>query len=269
TELILGLPGEGYRSFLDGVERILVERGNPVIYPLLLLNNTEFSRPEVRRQHGLRTRWMPYQGFRDDAMAEVVYAHDLLSPDEWLRALCIRLTISVFHNALLKKVLSGAHTHAGIPFTTLCEWLWDHISTRGIRSAGVLQALFENYAESWKEYRAYDAELVEGVIGREGIRDHLHYQAILRVVLDDEATSRALVQEMSDVVAARLVEEGIPLPGAWTTWIAEQHAIVRKIARRMVDPDEGGFDTFLLAIYHGSVDTLGSGEAEAELRPVA
>lgn len=256
TELILGLPGEGYQSFIDGVERILIEGGNPVIYPLLLLNSTEFSLPEVRREHGLRTRWMPYQGFQEDAMAEVVCAHDQLSPDEWLRALCVRLVISVFYNALLKRVLTEVHSHYAIPFTTMCEWLWDHISTHGIRADALLHSLFENYAESWKDYHAYDPALVERVIGRGGIPDHVHYQAILRVVLGHRTTARALVQEMSDVVSVGLTDTGVALPGIWMDWVNEQHGIIEQIAKRAFHPDEGGFDTFVLAIYHGSVDTL-------------
>src|SRR5205807_1649339 len=39
TELIWGMPGETYESFLDGIVRVISADGTPIIHPLMLLNN--------------------------------------------------------------------------------------------------------------------------------------------------------------------------------------------------------------------------------------
>ena len=57
TELIIGLPGETYDSFVDGVCSLLDAGQHDGLncYPCMALRNSELSRPEYRAMHGLRT----------------------------------------------------------------------------------------------------------------------------------------------------------------------------------------------------------------------
>jgi radical SAM superfamily enzyme YgiQ (UPF0313 family) len=268
TELLLGMPGESYDSFMEGVERVIESGGHPVIYPLLLLNNTDYARPEVRERFSLRTRLMPYQMFSDYAQVEVVVGHSRLSYEEWLRALSLRLIISVFNHGVLKHVLSKIHETHGIPFVRMCECIHGYVSGGRLRSEPRVEPLFRNYVESWGDYRRYDAELIRGILGRRFIEDHVHYQAIMKVILAGGASSDAFVEEVSRFVAAELCGEGFASGDALRGWIAEQQAIVRAMAR-IAKNDAGvagadirpelfgtAFDTFVLGIYHGSIDTL-------------
>ena len=105
TELLIGMPGETYESFVDGVDRVLATGGRPVIYTLLLLNNTHYAKPEIRKAHGLRSKLMPFHSLDMSIRAETSVGHDRLSYDEWLLCVGMMIALTVFMPLYAQVVL--------------------------------------------------------------------------------------------------------------------------------------------------------------------
>ena len=72
TDLIWGLPGETPASFRAGVEEVLIAGGCPKIYPLLLLNNTEYTKDRFKSDYLLEARRLPCQPGMEERDAHVV-----------------------------------------------------------------------------------------------------------------------------------------------------------------------------------------------------
>lgn len=292
TELLLGMPGESYDSFMKGVENILQSGGHPVIYPLLLLNNTEYARPEIREQFAIKSQLMPYQMFNEHAQVEIVTSHSELSYAEWLRALSISLIMTVFNHGILKFVILKIHDQYNISYIELFECIYDCLMNDSLLHAAKVNQIFRNYIESWKDFRQFDAKLIQNIMGSEFIEDNVHYQAILKVILADDFPIDDFIEELSKKIVKKLVSSDAEKSSLLSSWIKTQQLIVQALAyivkytfssenptgsnnicsfeiflpfkasnisaELSVRTEFFGsrFDTFVLGIYHGSVDTL-------------
>ncbi|MDO9398588.1 MAG: radical SAM protein, partial [Herbiconiux sp.] len=83
TDLIWGLPGESLGTHLAGIERVLQAGGCPVVWPLLLLNNTEYASDTFGAQHPLIVERRPGDVSNPDLVADVVLGHPDLTEAEW------------------------------------------------------------------------------------------------------------------------------------------------------------------------------------------
>jgi hypothetical protein len=77
VELIVGLPGETYESFVAGIDRVLDagQHDSLSIYLCMLLENTEMNRPEHRKEHGIesvRMRALLYHGTPEPGVPEEI-----------------------------------------------------------------------------------------------------------------------------------------------------------------------------------------------------
>lgn len=183
TEVIWGLPGETVESFLSGLEYVIDSGGFPVMYPLLLLNNTEYTKESFRQDHAVRTRYLPYEITNPEMQAEFVIEHARMTEAEWLDIMEFRLTMAMFHAGLLRGLLRVVSRVTGRRVVDLCAVLNKFVQS--IPPTSVLGRLLENHRKIWTEADAFDRDLVTGITGTGIIPDHVHYQAIMRHILTD------------------------------------------------------------------------------------
>ncbi|MFJ6687008.1 radical SAM protein [Streptomyces werraensis] len=183
TELIWGMPGESLDTFLSGLEYVISSGGHPVVYPLLLLNNTEYTTETFRVDHSVRTRYLPYQVTNPEMRAEFVVEHALMPEQDWVRGLEFRLSLALFHGCLLRGLLRAVSHRTGRRVVDLCMILTDCL---GAVDPGTMPgAIIANHRDILLEPASFDADLVNGIVGTGGIPEHLHYQALVRLLVAD------------------------------------------------------------------------------------
>lgn len=116
SELILGLPGETYKSFCEGVNS-LIENGQHYainIYPCELLPNSEMGQPAYREKYKIGSTIVPFRlihsnkGDNKDDITEYskyVTSTYSMSENEWCKGLLFASCIQALHNlGLLRAV---------------------------------------------------------------------------------------------------------------------------------------------------------------------
>ncbi|MFJ5306822.1 radical SAM protein [Streptomyces sp. NPDC088350] len=204
TDLIWGLPGETYDSYLNGIEEVLSAGGSPVIYPLLLLNNTEYSRESFKDEHALRTRWMPGDITNPELVADVVVAHEAMTPEEWVNGMEFRVAMTLFQKILLRCALRVIHATTGVRMVELCTRLRSFLLDDC--PDPFLRAVARNIAVAYRDPAAVDMPLLKTVIGDQiVVPEEVHFQAMLcRAVSTERATAdllNAAVDHLCDWLA--------------------------------------------------------------------
>ncbi len=134
SEIILGLPGETYDTFVDGVCNLIKsgQHGSINIYPCLVLPNAELNDADHRVEHGIRTIRMPLQAAHSTASTEeiseycdVIIETKTMALEDWRRSYMFGWTIQCFHSMGLTQFiaiyLNAAH---GISYRLFYEeWL--------------------------------------------------------------------------------------------------------------------------------------------------
>ncbi|MGW3041116.1 radical SAM protein [Kitasatospora sp. NPDC001159] len=207
TDLIWGLPGETYDSYLAGVEEVLTAGGSPVIYPLLLLNNTEYSRESFQDKHKLTTRRMPADVTNPELVAEVVVAHDDMTAQEWVRGMAFRVSMTLFQKILLRCALRVVHATTGVRMVELCEQLWSFLLEDC--ADPFLRAVARNVAVAHREPADLDMALLRTVIGdRIVVPEEVHFQALLCRAVGTERATKDLLTAAIDWLCDRLAASG-------------------------------------------------------------
>ncbi|GAA1225943.1 hypothetical protein GCM10009665_15530 [Kitasatospora nipponensis] len=215
TDLIWGLPGESAASFRDGIEEVLQAGGSPVVYPLLLLNNTDFSHARFRTEQGLVTRRMPADVSNPELVADVVVGHAKMTERDWLDGLELRLSLCLFQKVLLRCTLRYLHRTSGVRMVDLLEGLRTLLFAEpadepaagvgggaGAGAGARVRRLARNYADAWREPETIDWELLRTANREQGVPEELHYQAILRhLVASPQALRRYLTQTVRELRA--------------------------------------------------------------------
>lgn len=231
TELLLGMPGEGYRSFLNGIEQVLGAGGTPIIYPLLLLNNTEYNDPAFRERHGIRSRLMPFQTLDISVQVDTLIGHDRLTFEEWLKGIGLMIGVPIFYFALLKFVMERLRAAHGLGYGEMLDAVLDYCMAGRVKSNPGFQELFLNYIDTWRSPENYDGELLESFAGGKisGQFGPPHFQVIMRVLVNDPAAAKELAQELSEVLAGlaakKLNRE------EFRCWVAYQELIVEAVTQ--------------------------------------
>lgn len=135
TELILGLPGETYDSFADGVDRVLRagQHYGLHVYPCMALPNSELSEPSYREQHGIRTVRGPLlqQHATPDPiateMADIVIETKTMPLVDWKRAFLFAWAIQTFHClGLTTEIAIAAFERTGLSYRAFYEKLLEY-----------------------------------------------------------------------------------------------------------------------------------------------
>jgi radical SAM superfamily enzyme YgiQ (UPF0313 family) len=208
TDLIWGLPGETPASFRTGVEEVLTAGGCPKIYPLLLLNNTEYTKDRFRSDYLLKARRLPCQPGMDELEADVVVSHSAMNHGEWLDGLMLSMSLCLFQKALLRCTLRLLAHHCGVRMVDLLQRLVGYLDT----ACGdpEIVALARNYTKSWANPADFDHSGVKREIGPMVIREELHYQAILARMVRDPGYLRDLAADAVDYMTAGLGDASVP-----------------------------------------------------------
>ena len=131
TDLILGLPGETYESFADGVSMI-IEKGqhNRIQFNnLSIVPDAEMSHPAQVGHYGLKTvqsKIVNVHGLIEDdeipEMQALVIATDAMPAEDWVRARRYAWTAGLLHfDKVLQIPLIVAHALGGVTYRDLFE----------------------------------------------------------------------------------------------------------------------------------------------------
>lgn len=122
SELILGLPGETYETFCEGVN-ILIENGQHYainIYPCELLPNAEMGQKAYQEKFGIKSTRVPFKLIhsnesqkKDDIVeySEYITSTDAMSEEEWAKSLLFASYIQGLHNLGLLRALAIFYRH--------------------------------------------------------------------------------------------------------------------------------------------------------------
>lgn len=117
SELILGLPGETYESFCEGICTLLEcgQHNSITVYPCELLPNSVMGSPDYIKTYGLKSVRTPYYQihcdiaqYRNDVpeYSEIVVATNTLALDKWVRTVLFSCYVQALHNLGLTRVVS-------------------------------------------------------------------------------------------------------------------------------------------------------------------
>lgn len=208
TDLIWGLPGESRGSYLEGIEEVLTAGGSPVVYPLLLLNNTDYTKAKFRAEHDLVARRMPADVGNPDLIADVVVGHSRMTFDDWLWGMELRVPLALFQKAILRCTLQYLHEVTRVRQVDIVDILRDYL-TDGC-SDPVVRDIAGNFTVAWRDPETFAGPAIRAELAGWAIPEELHYQAILHhFVVDPERLTR-LTAEVVDYLYQRLSD--FPLP---------------------------------------------------------
>ncbi len=157
TDIILGLPGETFDSFADGVERIIANgQHNRIQFNnLSVLSNSIMGAPEYRRRHGLvtvRSEITNRYGIQAESSEEASEYQDLviatvtMPPEDWVRARSFAWMAMLLHfDKLLQLPFVLLNTNAGIGYRALIEAFMNRPSDAYPVTAGIYK-FFEEKA---------------------------------------------------------------------------------------------------------------------------
>lgn len=211
TDLIWGLPGESRATHMTGIEEAIASGGSPVVYPLLLLNNTDYTHDRFRDDHGLRTAHMPCDPGNTDLMADVVTGHSKMTFEDWLGGMAFRIPLTLFHKCLLRSTLRVIAETSGARTVDLVELLGSFLRGGAVEDP-LISFMMADYDRAWREPAGFDRDLLYGHIGRPVIHEEVHYQAILRRIVGDEGRAARCARAAVDFLYQELTSQGRLLP---------------------------------------------------------
>ena len=107
TELILGLPGETYQSFVKGLEEILqnIIENQVFIYHCQILPNTTMAHKDYMKKHGIITRNVPlnevHAAVRPRELTteyeEIIVGTNAMSTEDWKKGTVLSWVTQLFH----------------------------------------------------------------------------------------------------------------------------------------------------------------------------
>jgi radical SAM superfamily enzyme YgiQ (UPF0313 family) len=236
SDLILGLPGETYDSWVDGIVW-LMDNGqhNRIQFNnLTILPNAEMGDPAYQAKYGMRTvetRIVNIHGTLDVDPDGIYETQDLvvetasMPAGEWRRARSFAwMTALVHYNKLLQIPILVAHEKCAVPFRRLLEAFFE-ADPAVYPTLGAIRAYFDDYAlqiQNGEVEYVYSAEWLglhwpadEYVfidLVRNGKLDAFYAEAE-RLVLAAIASHRALFARDTVIDAFRLNRALVKEPG--------------------------------------------------------
>lgn len=137
TDLVLGLPGETYESFVRGVSELIAngQHNRILFFNLTVLPNAEMGDPEYQKKYGMETvetRIITIHGNlhdKEDEVAELqqlVVATSTMPREDWVRVRAFSWMTAFLHfDKVLQIPLVVVHELTGIDYRTLIEFFSD------------------------------------------------------------------------------------------------------------------------------------------------
>ncbi len=123
TELIIGLPGETYESFKDGIDTLLEagQHDSLSIYNAMLLENSEMNKAEYKKLHGIESARIPllllHGSIEPDDVVEfydVVTATATMPSDKWVKTTVFAWMVQALHclnlTQAIAAILNASHS---------------------------------------------------------------------------------------------------------------------------------------------------------------
>ena len=136
SELILGLPGETYESYCQGIGTLLAAGQHSGIdyYRCVLLPNSRMGQPEFIEKHGIKHvegRILQVHCHKEkawpDGVFRTVVATNTLSEEEWVRANLFTVLMQGFHSyGLLRFFAVYLYNERGVPYEDFYNALADY-----------------------------------------------------------------------------------------------------------------------------------------------
>lgn len=251
TELIFGMPGESYRSFLEGVVKVIKAGGVPVIHPLILLNNTEYNSARMRNDYEIRSRIMCFmkQGLSD---ADILISHNRLPYEEWLKGMGLRIAVPVFYGGILKFVMRQFHSMHGLDYGDMLDLLVRYCMDGRLMSHPQFAKIFLHYMALWD---SGDNVLPTPAGIKENQFGHAHYLSLMKCVLADTALAKRLIDELCEAIAGELPEGRGAAFAEWAAYQSLLVAAMSQASRHNNHPIRTEFTASQLAEY-GEVDFI-------------
>jgi radical SAM superfamily enzyme YgiQ (UPF0313 family) len=133
VELILGMPGETYESFRDGISLLLNAGAHDAVFlhKGVMLPNTEMDGPEYRKEHEIQTKMVPAtlshsskQPGDIQECEELIIGTKTMPPDDWKKSYMFAWVLQTCHILRLTQVPAVyASAYEGHSFGTLYEEL--------------------------------------------------------------------------------------------------------------------------------------------------
>ena len=149
-ELIYGLPGESYQSFVDGVKQSARNDVRVTMYPHLMLNGTEGSTKQYKEKHGIKTayRIIPRSISSNDELLTLEYEEiaietNDLSTEGFFRIRFFQFLFYIFTSEIFLE-LSHALSINGLDYVTLIEMIGEDKENWPPR----LKKLFNDFSRS-------------------------------------------------------------------------------------------------------------------------
>ncbi|MEZ0373083.1 MAG: radical SAM protein [Candidatus Sericytochromatia bacterium] len=129
TDLILGLPGETYDSFADGLAEVirLGQHNRVMFWNAALLPNAEMGSAAYRQAHGIQSTliYMPAQAYHDEVREylEIIIATSTLSREDWVRTQTLAWLSNVYYfvHKSFQLLFLLLHQQLGLSFRELIE----------------------------------------------------------------------------------------------------------------------------------------------------
>lgn len=137
SELILGLPGESYESFRDGIEESLAAglKNQLFVYFCQVYPNTELNDPAYREKHRIETLRLPlaevHGGIRPQGLVaefeDIIISTSTMTRNDWERMAVLAWTMKLFHGLKLAFFLTNyLHRAHGASYTGFIEYFLEN-----------------------------------------------------------------------------------------------------------------------------------------------
>ena len=161
AELIIGLPGETKKTFIDGLNNVLNSNSASVtIYTLMMLNGTEFKNPQYRKSFGYEGKYRivplnfgEYNKKRIFDYEEVGVVTKDMSFDDYLYLRVIALFVESLHNGKPFNEFFLYAKNYNIQPATLLQILNDSINNSSLK----IQKLINDFIDETKN-ELWDSE---------------------------------------------------------------------------------------------------------------
>lgn len=137
TELIIGLPGETYESFVAGVDTLISagQHDSLSIYNAMLLENAEMNNQNYKMLHGIKSQKIPllllHGSLEEDDVTEyydVVIETSSMPSHDWVKTNIFAWGVQAYHCLNLTQAISVAlHNMYGIEYKFFYEKLFEFL----------------------------------------------------------------------------------------------------------------------------------------------
>lgn len=218
TDLILGLPGETYDSFAEGVSSV-IENGqhNRIQFNnLSILPNAEMGNPEYQKKFGMvsvETKVVNIHGSLVESKDEIYETQQLviatasMPKEEWRRTRAFSWTAGLLHfDKILQIPFVALHEVCGVRYRELIEVF----TQKSLNSYPVLTEIRDFFLEKARDIQEGGAEYCRS---EEWLNIWWPADEYVMIKLCRENKLTAFYEEAAAVLGEFLEEKSLPLPG--------------------------------------------------------